>query len=184
MIEKLRNCRKVVNEDGREILPSEAVLEIAKGWHGAFVTMHEWWGPQAFVLTVSNDLRPGNILQMALETLKEEPEEVYTFKEVTRKDLGFEDIEAVCDEITMDLDFDFISSQMKEGEEYYVDEIHVLVPSRMKYPIFPRLSEEVTSFVLALDDLWWEQAVKEAEAQQLRLHVEGNALYARRVIKA
>lgn len=177
MFKTLKLCTRIMDEDGKEITPSEAIAKVSDGWHGALITSEDWWGPKVFVLTTSNDLSQGNILQEALETLEMDVEHVHAFQKVTMEKLEYEDAEVVANDVLVDVDFEYIKEQIGEGS-YLVDRIHVLVPSRLQYPIFPRFDNRVTTFLLGLDDVWWQKARKEAADQGLQLKVVGNSLFA------
>ena len=185
MIKQIEACRLIWSEDGKNLEAKEVIEQLHDGWHGCFISL-DGYKEDVFVMTVSNDLHQGNVLQMAIETLDVDTQRVTGFRTITNRLLEYEDAAVFRHTMCTDIDFEYVAHLLAETDEkeVSVDQINRLVPSKLIYPIYPRIgsgpgSLRATSFQLALDDIWWEITEKEAFEHGLQLVISGNSLLAK-----
>lgn len=204
VIEHLKECVVILNDDGSVITSAEVVKLLDDDWHGVKVDYRFPQAPYAphifFAMTTSSGLRPGNVLQEGLEALeayiqKFEPwlyeweenpgESVAWFQAFTRKDLIATDAHVLTPEIEVDLDFEYLHElllledvQLDELDRpmkmFYVGTVQCLLPSGKYYTPFAR--SNVTDFEAEVDQIWWEKAEEAALKQECYLtNGEGSA---------
>ncbi len=135
VVEQLKECDVVIDENGRKITSTEVIRLLDCEWHGVKIDYRFARAPYApyivFAMTTSSGSRPGNVLQEGLEAFEdyihneepwlyeedrtedEEAMAVAAFKPITKDDLIAEDAYALAADINVDIDMDFVLEQLK-----------------------------------------------------------------------
>ena len=73
VVEHLKECAVILNDDGSVITSAEVVKLLDDDWHGVKIDYRFSRAPYApyvfFAMTTSSGLRPGNVLQEGIEAL-------------------------------------------------------------------------------------------------------------------
>lgn len=191
VVEHLKECEIVLNDDGTILSSAEVVKLLDDDWHGVKIDYRFPQAPYAphlfFAMTTSSGSRPGNVLEEGLEAFHEHirkfkqwflqdgenaGEQVAQFRVFSKHDLISTDARVLTPEIELGLDFEELHRELFAQKEVFYDDLDR--PVKMLYIgavqtllpsgkyYTPFARSNVTDFEAEKDLIWWEKAEEEA----------------------